>query len=142
MADDKATFSRTVVERRRCARCNARYEYDRVLSTSRPAHQTVEAELELDRQQAAADVAVVRCPACGKFSPDAIRNRLLMVGSTLGLAVLCAAAAIGLILLAGETGKFFWLPALAAMLGAVWFALLAVIALVLPTTAKTRPTRG
>lgn len=142
MGEDSTTFSRTVVERRRCARCGGRYEYDRVLSVDRPAAARAAAELELDRRQAEADVAIVRCPACGKFGSDAVRARLLMLGATLGPAVLCAAAAVGLVLLAGMTGRFFWVLALAAALGAAWFALLAVVALVVPTTAKTRPASG
>jgi DNA-directed RNA polymerase subunit RPC12/RpoP len=139
---DRATFSRTVTQKCACARCGARYEYDRVLSTERPRHEVAEADVELARQQAADDMAIVRCPRCGKYAPGAIRNRLLSTGMMLGLAALCAAACLGLIVLAGMTGRFFWLLALAAGLGAAWFALLALIALLMPTTAKTRPTLG
>lgn len=137
---DRVTVSRTVVEKRVCRRCHARYEYDRVLSTQGRAHETAEAEIELDRQQAADDMAIVRCPRCGKTSPGALRNRLISTATLLGVAILCAAACLGLMVLAGMTGQFFWFLALAAGLASAWFALLALLALLMPTTARTRPT--
>lgn len=141
---DKHTFSRTVAERLVCRRCGARYAYDRVLSDSRKVRPGEEAaalaaaEVELDRQQAGADIAVVRCPQCGKFAPGALVNRLITVGVCLGIAAVCAAAALGLIALAGMTGQLFWFLALAAGLACPAFVLLALYSLLSPTTHKTR----
>ncbi len=140
----KAKFSRTVVERVTCPRCAARYEYDRVLETEReviPGQEDAAAhaaEIELARQQAESPVAVVRCPACHKFAPGALGNRLLMVAVMLGGAGICAAAAVGLMLLAAETGKFFWVLCLMAALAVPVLLLLALAALLSPTTHKTR----
>lgn len=144
MADAKMKFSRTVVERLTCPRCAALYEYDRVLSVERPlvpgreAAAVQDAEVELDREQARPDVAVVRCPGCRKFAPGALGNKLLMLASTLGGAAICALAAVGLILLAGATGHFFWVLALLAALGVPVFLLLFLVTLLQPTTHKTR----
>src|SRR5690606_17308926 len=96
------------------------------------------AEIELARQQAESAIAVVRCPSCHKFGPGALANRLLMVGLTLGAAAICAAAAVGLMLLADITGTFFWFLALAAGLAAPVFLLLSLFSLLSPTTHKTR----
>ena len=139
----KAKFSRTVVERITCPRCAARYEYDRVLETERdllqgPEAAAIAAEIELARQQAESPIAVVRCPDCGKFAPGALTNRLMMFGVLLGGAAICAAAAVGLMLLAAETGKFFWVLCLLAALATPVLLLMALVALLSPTTHKTR----
>lgn len=146
----RAKFSRTVVERVKCPRCGALYEYDRVLEVERdvlPGQEAAAAHaagIELERQEGQPAVVVVRCPGCHKYGPGALANRLLMVGFSLGGAVLCAAAAVGLMLLADMTGKFFWFLALAAGLAAPVFLLLSLFALLSPTTHKTRlaGTRG
>jgi hypothetical protein len=145
MADSaKAKYSRTVVERVTCPRCAAVYEYDRLLETERtvaPGEEAAAAqvaEVELARQQAQSPVAVVRCPTCRKFAPGAHANRLMMVGSTLGGAALCALAAVGLLMLADATGRLFWVLALLAGLAVPAFLLMALFALLSPTTHKTR----
>ena len=103
-----------------------------------PEAAAIAAEIELDRQQAETPIAVVRCPGCGKFAPGALTNRLLMFGVMLGGAAICAAAAVGLMLLAAETGKFFWVLCLLAALATPVLLLLALVALLSPTTHKTR----
>jgi hypothetical protein len=151
MADGaKAKYSRTVVERITCPRCGVHYEYDRVLEVERsfaPGGEVaaaLAAEGELARQQAERAVAVVRCPSCHKFAPGAHANRVLMVGSTLGGAALCAVAGMGLLMLADATGRLFWVLALLAGLGVPVFLLMALFALLSPTTHRTRlaGTRG
>jgi hypothetical protein len=146
---DKATFTRTVPVRQACGRCSARYEYDRVISVTRRARpgESFEAAAsaafaELDREQAAPDIVVVRCPQCGKFAPGSLKNRLLMVGGSLLATVFCAVAAVGLLILAAETGQFFWLLALLAALGVPVSLLLALTSLLSPTTHKTRLVLG
>jgi hypothetical protein len=137
-------FSRTVPEQVTCRRCAAIYVYDRVFEVARevaPGQEDAvarEAENMLDRQQTEPLVAVVRCPTCRKFGPGALRNRLLMTGVTLGGAAICAAVAVGLTLLAGATGQFFWVLALGAALAVPVLLLLALVALLSPTTHKTR----
>lgn len=145
MADNRrAKFSRTIVERVTCPRCAALYEYDRILEVEReipPGQEDAvarEAESVLDRQQTESSMAVVRCPTCHKFGPGALANRLVMTGVTLGGAAICAAAAVGLMLLAEATGRFFWFLALAAALAVPVFLLLSLVALLSPTTHKTR----
>ena len=146
---DKATFSRTVQVRVVCRRCSARYEYDRVLSVDRrlKAGESREAaaraaEVELDREQAGSDLAIVRCPQCGKFAPGAVVNRLINVGLCLGAATVSAAAAVGLVVLDGMTGQLFWFLALAAGLACPVFLLLALFSLLSPTTHRTRLVLG
>ena len=140
----RVKYARTVVERVTCPRCAALYEYDRVLETERtvrPGEQSdaeAAALIELNRQQAESPVAVVRCPTCRKFAPGALSNRLLMVGVCLGASAICALAAVGLVVLAGTTGRFFWLLALLAALGVPVLLLVAVFALLSPTTHATR----
>lgn len=140
----RTKFSRTVVERVSCPRCAALYEYDRVLETERdvaPGGEAVavhEAEIELDRQQTQSAMAIVRCPSCHKFGPGALRNRLTMVAFTLGGAAICAAAAVGLLVLAEATGRFFWVLALLAALAVPVLLLFSLMALLSPTTHKTR----
>ena len=144
----KTTYSRTVPVRLVCTRCAARFEYDRVLSDERKVRPGEEAaaaaaaEVELDRQQAATDLAILRCPQCGKFAPGAVRNRLITVGSCLAAAAVCAAAAAGLVVLAGMTGPLFWFLALAAALAVPVFLLLALFSLLSPTTHRTRLVLG
>jgi hypothetical protein len=140
----KMKFSRTVPEKVTCPRCAAIYVYDRVLEVARevaPGQEEAvarEAENMLDRQQAEPSVAVVRCPTCHKLGPGALGNRLLMTGVALGGAAICAAVAVGLMLLAGATGQFFWVLALGAALAVPVLLLLALVALLSPTTHKTR----
>ena len=144
MAGARTKFSRTVVERVSCPRCAALYEYDRILETERevvPGGEVVAvhaAEIELDRQQTESDMAIVRCPSCHKFGPGALGNRLTMVAFTLGGAAICAAAAVGLLVLAEATGRFFWVLALLAALAVPVLLLLALVTLLSPTTHKTR----
>ena len=144
----KMTFSRTTPVRLICSRCATRYEYDRVLDVERkvtPGSEgaaEAEAAVELDRQQAARDFAIVRCPDCGKFAPGSIVNRLMMTGVSLGGAVICAIATVGLLLVAAETGQFFWLLALGAALGVPVCLLLALVTLLSPTTHRTRLVLG
>ena len=149
MTDAKATFTRTVPVRLVCRRCSARYEYDRVISVTRRPRpdETFEAAAgaalaELDRQQAAPDLVVVRCPGCGRFAPGSLQTRLLMLGAFLLGAAFCAIAAVGLLILAAETGKFFWLLALLATLGVPACLLFALISLLSPTTHETRLVLG
>jgi len=145
---ERATYSRTVPVRLTCARCSARFEYDRVLTVSRkvrPGEEDAaarEAGVELDRQQAAADFAIVRCPQCGKFAPGAVRNRVVNVIGCLVAASVCAAAAVGLVVLAGMTGQLFWFLALIAGLATPVFLLLALVSLLSPTTHQTRLVLG
>ena len=140
----KQTFSRTVVERVNCPRCATLYEYDRVLTTERevvPGEEAAAvgaAETDLDRQQAQSAMAVVRCPGCRKFAPGSLANRLTLTGVCLGGAVICALATMGLIFLADATGRFFWVLALLAALGVPVCLLFALVALLKPTTHKTR----
>ena len=139
----KMKFSRTVIERMICPRCAARYEYDRVLETERRIDDGYDAaaqaaEIELDRQKTQSSMAIVRCPSCRKYAPGALANRLTMVAFALGGAAICAAAAFGLMLLAEETGRFFWVLCLLAALAAPVLLLLALITLLSPTTHKTR----
>lgn len=149
MNDAKATFTRTVPVRLVCRRCGARYEYDRVISVTRRPRpgETFEAavgaaQADLDREQAAPDLVVVRCPECGRFAPGSLKARLLMVGASLLGAAFCAIAAVGLLLLAAETGQFFWVLALLATLGVPACLLFALISLLSPTTHKTRLVLG
>lgn len=146
MDDARVTFSRTVPVRLVCARCSARYEYDRVMTVKREVVggrldlAEREAEAALDREQAERDVAVVRCPACGKFAPGALANRLAMLAFTLGGAVVCAAVAVGVLVIAAEAGKVFWLIGLLAAIGVPVFLILTLIFLLSPTTHTTRLT--
>ena len=84
----------------------------------------------------------VRCPQCGRFAPGSLKNRLLMVGGSLLATVFCAVAAVGLLILAAETGQFFWLLALLAALGVPVSLLLALTSLLSPTTHRTRLVLG
>ena len=144
MADGtKMKFSRTVIERMICPRCAARYEYDRVLETERRLDDGYDAaahaaEIELDRQQAESPLAVVRCPSCRKHAPGALGNWLAMMAFTLGGAAICAAATVGLMLLAEETGQFFWVLCLLTALAVPVLLLIALVTLLSPTTHKTR----
>ncbi|HZW16875.1 MAG TPA: hypothetical protein VFF66_11570 [Brevundimonas sp.] len=149
MTDAKATFTRTVPVRLACRRCGSRYEYDRVISVTRRPQpgETFEAATSaalaaLDREQAASDLVVVRCPECGKFAPGSLKTRLLMLGSFLLGAAFCAIAAVGLLILAAETGQFFWVLALLATLGVPACLLFALFSLLSPTTHKTRLVLG
>lgn len=144
MAGARTKFSRTVVERVSGPRCAALYEYDRILETEREvvpggeAAAVHAAEIELDRQQTESAMAIVRCPSCHKFAPGALGNRLTMVAVTLGGAAICAAAAVGLLVLAEATGRLFWVLALLAALAVPVLLLLALVTLLSPTTHKTR----
>jgi len=149
MNDAKATFTRTMPVRLVCRRCRTRYEYDRVLTVTRrprPGESfeaaVTAAQAQLDREQATPDVVVVRCPECGKFAPGSHKARLLMVAGSLLGAAFCAIGAVGLLILASETGQFFWVLALLAALGVPVCLLLALISLLSPTTHKTRLALG
>ena len=140
----KVKFSRTVPHHVTCRGCAALYEYDRVLEVEckvAPGQEDAiarEAENMLDRQQTGPSVAVVRCPLCRKFGPGALVNRLLMIAVLLGGAAICAAVVVGWLLLFSAAGQFFWMTALGAALAVPVLLLLALVALFIPTTHKTR----
>lgn len=146
---DKATFTRTIAVRQICTHCRARYEYDRVLTvTRRPrpgetfSEATASALAELDRQQARSDLIIVRCPQCRRFAPGALKTCLLTVLGSLLAAAFCAIAAVGLVIIGAETGRFFWLPALLATLGVPVCLFVALAGLLSPTTHETRLVLG
>ena len=146
---DKAIFTRTVPVRQTCDRCSARYEYDRVLTvTRRPRpgetfeEATASALAELDEQQARADIIIVRCPQCRKYAPGTLKTWILTVLGSLLAAAFCAIAAVGLLIIAAETGQFFWVLALLAALGVPLFLLLALVSLLSPSTHQTRLVLG
>ncbi len=146
---DKAIFTRTIPVRQICTHCRARYEFDRVLTVTRrprPGETFEEAAAsafaELDRQQAGADLIVVRCPQCRRIAPGSLKTRILMVFGFLLAAAFCAIAAVGLLIIAAETGQFFWVLALLAALGAPVCLFFALVALLSPTTHETRLVLG